>query len=43
MFQAGTNTAYFHMGLDSAQLVSEWLGTRALPGTATNPIKLDLD
>lgn len=42
MFQARVNTSYFSMGLDSAQLASEWFDKHT-QGTRTNPISLDLD
>ncbi|WFC94930.1 hypothetical protein MBRA1_001568 [Malassezia brasiliensis] len=42
MFQARVNTSYFSMGLDSAQLASEWFDQHT-QGTRTNPISIDLD
>lgn len=42
IFQARVNTSYFSMGLDSAQLASEWFDKHT-QGTRANPISLDLD
>lgn len=41
MFRARANASYFGMGLDSAQLVSEWFDPKPLGCTAEHPIDLD--